>query len=90
MRRGELIDDARLQALRAFTVVLVRTRGVGGPDEAERLLTLGFERAALLDIVIAVAQNTIATYVNHLAETPIDAWLKSALTSEPVRPPRRK
>lgn len=46
----------------------VRRRGAGGRVEAERLLALGFERAALLDVVVGVAQKTLLTYIDHMAK----------------------
>ena len=51
-----------------FMTARVRRRGAGGRVEAERLLALGFERAALLDVVVGVAQKTLLTYIDHMAK----------------------
>lgn len=64
--------DARLEALRAYTAALIRTRGKGARHAAERVLAVRYDRDALLEVVVAIAQKMISTYVNHIAETPLD------------------
>lgn len=83
LRCGAPIEDRRLEALRAFTAALIRTRGVACQAEADLVLARGFPRAVLLDIMIAVAQKMISNYVNHIAETPLDDWLAPALKRDP-------
>lgn len=75
LREGAALDDPRLEALRSFTVAVVRRRGAGCAGEAEAALRHGYSRAALLDVMLGVALEIFANYVNHIAETPIDDWL---------------
>lgn len=67
------LPDARLETLRAFSIKMVRERGFLSDAEVEAFLQAGFTRAQVLDVVLAVGLKTISNYVNHLAETPLDA-----------------
>ena len=78
LRSGAPIGDARLEALRAFTAALIRTRGTDCQAEADVVLARGFAPAVLLDVVIGVTQKMMSNYVNHIAETPLDDWLTPA------------
>lgn len=75
-------EDARQDALRAYTIAMVRRRGVDCEAEADEMLRQGFSRAALLDVMLGVALEVFANYVNHIAETPVDDWLAPAAASE--------
>lgn len=78
LRGGAALDDPRLEALRSFTVAVVRKRGVGCSADAAVALQHGYSRAALLDVMLGIALEIFANYVNHIAETPIDDWLDAA------------
>lgn len=75
LQEGTELEDARQEALRAFTIAIVRRRGVNCTAEADAVLRQGFSRAALLDVMLGVALEVFANYVNHIAETPVDDWL---------------
>lgn len=66
------LPDPRLEALRAFTVRMVRERGFLSDAEIAAFIAAGFTRAQALDVVLAVGLKTMSNYVNHLAETPLD------------------
>lgn len=78
------LAEARLEALRAFTTAIIRQRGQGCDAATATLLAYGFTRAALLDIVLGVSLKMFSNYVNHIAETPLDAWL----SADPAPRPR--
>ncbi|MFZ5670594.1 MAG: carboxymuconolactone decarboxylase family protein [Pseudomonadota bacterium] len=71
-RERRPIGDARLEALRAFTVRLVRERGFVADADLDAFLAAGFTRANALEIVLAIGLKTLSNYVNHIAETPLD------------------
>lgn len=73
VRDGGPIADARLEALRAFAVTVVRERGWLSDAEVDRFLSAGWTRANVLEVVLGIGLKTISNYVNHLAETPVDA-----------------
>ena len=72
LREGRPLADPKLQALRCFTTRVVETRGVLEPGEVEAVMAAGFDRCAVLDLILAVTQKTLSNYVNHLADTPAD------------------
>ncbi len=81
VREGGPIIDAKLEALRAFTVKVVRDRGFVSNADVSAFLEAGYSRAQVLEVVLGVAFKTISNYVNHIAETPVDApFQKNAFT----------
>jgi uncharacterized peroxidase-related enzyme len=60
LRRGEPLPNARLEALRAFTAAVVAERGWAGGQPLDAFLAAGFDRAAVLDVVAAVAMKTLS------------------------------
>ncbi len=73
LRAGTPIPDARLEALSTFTRKVVVERGWVQPRDVEALLAAGFTKAQVLEVIAGVAVKTISNYVNHVAETPVDA-----------------
>lgn len=75
LRENELISNPRLQALRDFTGSVTRNRANLNPGEVETFLAAGFTKAQVIEVILAVAVKTISTYVNHIAKTPLDAFM---------------
>lgn len=83
VRAGRPIPDERLEALRAFAAKVTAQRGRVPEAEVEAFLAAGFTRAQVLEIVLGVAVKTISNYVNHLAETPLDGFMKDTAWEKP-------
>ena len=73
LRAGAPLKDARLEALRQFTLALVRQRGRLEDAQVAQFLGAGFNRRQILDVLLGLAQKTMSNYANHLADTPVDA-----------------
>ncbi len=73
IREGQPISDTRLEALRRLTSAIVSRRGRPDRKDIDRFFAAGFDRRQLLEVIVAVGMKTISNYVNHLAETPLDA-----------------
>ena len=77
------LPDARLDALRDFTLILVRNRGHASDAEIEAFLDAGYTRRNILEIVLGISEKVLSNYVNHLTKTPVDkewdrfAWSRS-------------
>lgn len=70
--------DARLAALAAFTLALVRDRGwVAESPALERFLAAGFSKEQALEVLLGVTQKTLSNYANHLLKTPLNSQLES-------------
>ncbi len=88
LREDRPLDDIRLEALRQFTLILVRKRGNATSSEVDAFLAAGFKPRAILDILVGIAQKVLSNYTNHLAKTPVDepftpfAWVANKHAAE--------
>lgn len=84
LRNETALPTAKLEALRDFTLSVVRERGNVGDKAVQAFLDAGYTQRQVLEVVLGVAQKTMSNYVNHLAETPVDKpfqkfeWHKAA------------
>ncbi|WP_020210252.1 carboxymuconolactone decarboxylase family protein [Gilvimarinus chinensis] len=67
---------AKLEALREFTLDVVRNRGNVDDAKVSAFLEAGFTKRQVLEVVLVVSQKVMSNYVNHLAETPVDEPFK--------------
>ena len=73
LREERALPDARLEALRQFTLNLVRNRGWVSEEDVSTFLAAGFTKRNVQDVILGLAHKVISNYTNHLADTPIDA-----------------
>lgn len=73
------LPDAKLEALRDFTLAMLETRGRPSPDQMQAFEAAGYGRRAVLDIVMIVAQKVMSNYTNSLFDTPTDAAFEKFL-----------
>ncbi len=78
LRNAAPLKDPKLQALRAFTLNVVRQRGEVSDGDVAAFLDAGFTKRNILDVILGVAHKTMSNYANHLADTPVDAPFKAA------------
>lgn len=84
LRRETPLPDAKLEALREFTLNVVRQRGNLHPAQVQAFLDAGYNQRQVLEVLLGVAQKTMSNYVNAIAATPVDepfrkfAWKKHA------------
>ena len=82
LRNETALPNARLEALRTFTLQMVRQRGNVSDVQVAAFLDAGFTQRQILEVVLGVAQKVMSNYTNHLAQTPVDepmrafAWSK--------------
>lgn len=78
------LPNDRLEALRTFTLSVVRDRGKVDDGAVQAFLDAGFTKRQVLEVVLGVSQKVMSNYTNHLADTPVDepfkkfAWQKAA------------
>ena len=73
LRSRQVLPDAKLNALRVLTESLVQNRGWVPDADLEQFLAAGYGREHVLDTITIVALKTLSNYVNHIAQTPLDA-----------------
>lgn len=67
------LPNARLEALRTFTLAILRERGDVDEAAVQAFLAAGFTRRQVLEVILGVSQKVMSNYTNHLAQTPLDA-----------------
>ena len=76
LRNETPLADSRLEALRTFTLSVVRDRGDVDNNTVQVFLNAGFTRRHILEVILGVSQKVMSNYTNHLANTPVDAPFK--------------
>ena len=76
LRNEAPLPTAKLEALRTFTIQMVRQRGVVSNEQMQALFDAGYGHRAILDVVLGLAQKTMSNYINHMAKTPVDDAFK--------------
>ncbi|UEM23632.1 carboxymuconolactone decarboxylase family protein [Skermanella mucosa] len=78
VRNGRPIADAKLEALRVFAALVTRNRGIVSQADVASFKAAGYTNEAVLDVLVLAATKLISNYTNHLAETPLDPFMKGA------------
>lgn len=79
VREDRAIADPKLEALRLFTKKTVIDRGFVSDTDVDTFLASGYDRSAVLAVILGVALKVISNYTNHVAETPVnEAFQKHA------------
>ena len=84
LRNQTPLPNTRLEALRTFTLSVVRERGNVDDNAVQAFLDAGFTRRHILEVVLGVSQKVMSNYTNHLADTVLDEpfrqfkWHKSS------------
>ena len=73
LRNETVLPNDRLEALRTFTLSVVRNRGNVNDNEVQVFLNAGYTKRQVLEVILGVAQKVMSNYTNHLANTPVDA-----------------
>ena len=66
----------KLQVLQDTTLKIVRNRGQLTSADVDAFYAAGYESRQLMEVVLGLAQKVMSNYINHMAETPIDASFK--------------
>lgn len=72
LRNETPLPTAKLEALRTFTVQMVRERGNVTKAQMQTFFDAGYGHRAVLDVILGLAQKTMSNYINHVAQTPVD------------------
>jgi AhpD family alkylhydroperoxidase len=83
LRNGSAVADPRLEALHAFTTLVVRDRGFVADADVQAFFDAGFSRRNVLEVVLGVSIKIQSNYLNHLAGTPLDPFMKGNEWTKP-------
>lgn len=82
LRNETPLPSEKLEALRQFTLLVVRNRGHVPAADINAFKAIGFTDRAITDVVLILSQKVMSNYLNHMADTPVDeafsafAWTK--------------
>ncbi|MEM6971945.1 MAG: carboxymuconolactone decarboxylase family protein [Pseudomonadota bacterium] len=86
LRAGSVLHDTKLEALRVFTLSVLRGRGHVDATTRAAFHAAGYGKRHVLEVVLILSQKVMSNYVNHLFDTPLDtafqpfAWLPAEVT----------
>ena len=83
LRAGSMVADPKLEALHAFTTLVVRDRGHVADGDVQAFLDAGFTRRNILEVVLGVSIKIQSNYTNHLVGAPLDAFMKGNEWTKP-------
>ncbi|POA77462.1 carboxymuconolactone decarboxylase family protein [Pseudomonas sp. DP16D-R1] len=66
------LPNDRLEALRSFTLAVVRNRGEVADADLEAFYAASYEQHHVLEVILGVSQKIMSNYINHIAKTPVD------------------
>lgn len=80
--RAGTSDNTRLNALVTLAKDITLNHGRPSTESVENFFAQGFDNAALMDLVLLIADNTVTNYVNNITGIAIDFPVAKSL--EPV------
>lgn len=72
LREATELPDAKLEALRTFTLLVIRERGHVSDAEVDAFKEAGFTERHILDVLMILAQKVMSNYANAIFKTPVD------------------
>ncbi|MCM4167186.1 hypothetical protein KCTC52924_02766 [Arenibacter antarcticus] len=76
LRNETPLENSKLEALRTLTLTIVRNRGHVTQEDLETFYAVGYDERQVLEIILGLSQKIMSNYVNHIANTPVDAAFK--------------
>ncbi|AXS83672.1 MULTISPECIES: carboxymuconolactone decarboxylase family protein [Marinobacter] len=76
------LPSDKLEALRNFTLAVMRKQGNVSEEDLAAFFEAGYGNRQVLEVIMTLSQKVMSNYINHIAETPVDepfkkfAWSK--------------
>ena len=70
------LPSDKLEALRNFTLAVMRKQGNVSKDDLNAFFDAGYGHRQALEVIMTLSQKIMSNYINHIAETPIDEPFK--------------
>lgn len=88
VRNEDAFEDPKLNALRDFTLLVLKKQGRISDGQLTAFLHAGYTRAQALDVVANIAAKVMSNYANQIALTPIDEAFAAFADGLPYREER--
>ena len=73
IRKGEPLDDEKIDELVRFTKEMVASRGIVSEASIKKFIDVGYTSQHIVEVILGVAMKTLSNYTNHVANTPLDS-----------------
>lgn len=90
VRKNEPLADPRLEALRRFAGEMVRERGRVSEETTQAFFEAGFTKAQVLEVILGIATETMASYTDRVAGVPMDEQFRARAWRTSERGSRRR
>jgi alkylhydroperoxidase family enzyme len=60
LRSGKTLDDPKLEALRAFIVIINEKRGWATEEEVEAFLAAGYTKETVLEVIVGTSLKVLS------------------------------
>ena len=88
VRNEDAFENPKLNALRDFTLLVLKKQGRISDGQLTAFLHAGYTRAQALDVVANIAAKVMSNYANQIALTPIDEAFAAFADGLPYREER--
>jgi alkylhydroperoxidase family enzyme len=85
LRNNTTIPDQKLEALKVFTVLLIKNKGNMSDVEIQKFLGEGYTNQNIIEIIGGIATKTISNYINIIAKTELDPIMQKYKWSKPTK-----
>jgi len=82
---GAQLDDQRLDSISNAVRLIAKKKGWLEPQDLSALDAQGIDRGKLYELVAFVGLKTVSNYINHIADTPVDAQFVGYEVKEKVQ-----
>ncbi|MGH6933424.1 MAG: carboxymuconolactone decarboxylase family protein [Dongiaceae bacterium] len=76
LREGQPLSNAKLEALRTFTRLMIHNRGKISQADLDSFFAAGYTPVSALEVVLGLAIKVMTNYTNSIAGTPLDACVR--------------
>lgn len=77
LREGRSLGNPKLEALRRFTISVLRRRGHVSPEETGGFLAAGYTPRNVLEVILGLSAKVMSNYTNHFSDTPLDSYMRA-------------
>jgi len=83
LRNNTVIEDKKLEALHAFTRILIEQRGQATDEQTQAFFAAGYTKMHALAVVLGLSVKLMSNYTNSIAGTPLDEAMQSRAWQKP-------
>jgi len=67
------LPNPKLEALRTFTLKMIRDRGNVDDKAVQTFIDARFTKQQVFEVILGISHKVMSNYTNHLAQTAVDA-----------------